>query len=445
MAYVPGCRYDIFISYATENNHDGWVEQFVNTLGQELADLLGRQFSPKDCIFYDKRQLEVAESFPETLSSAARDAAILIPVLSPGYLTSWWCNQERVQFFSKLPDGALPSSCLAPILIRPIDETGLIDLYRRAQNASFISADNQSPLSPSSADWLRLLRSFASGVKKALEGLRRSCKPVFLGKTPITDRGQKLRVWCQQELANRHFRTAPDSLQALDDSDGIRAALQDAGLAVHFLGGADAIALEAVETSVPLCKGPTILYQPYGTALLPDESLWLEDFERQLQTSSAHYQRLAQKPDQELLALIDEQITRVRPDHSRQTRELQLAWVCDESDLESVRQMQAEVKAACQVEAALPSFLGRGLRSMEKVRNWKDYINRGKAFLFYCGVVGRERLEPIWQMAEKEKPNSRRSWVLAPPDIATKRQNYPEALLDINQVIGFIESARGAA
>jgi hypothetical protein len=46
MAYVPGCRYDLFISYASENNRDGWVEQFERGLGEELVDLLGRQFSP---------------------------------------------------------------------------------------------------------------------------------------------------------------------------------------------------------------------------------------------------------------------------------------------------------------------------------------------------------------------------------------------------------------
>jgi hypothetical protein len=42
MAYVPGCRHDLFISYANENNREGWIEQFVNTLGQELVDLLDR-------------------------------------------------------------------------------------------------------------------------------------------------------------------------------------------------------------------------------------------------------------------------------------------------------------------------------------------------------------------------------------------------------------------
>src|ERR1035441_2114052 len=79
LAYVPVCHHDLFISYASESNREGWVEQFANVLGQELADLLGRQFVPKDSVFLDKRELEVAQSFPVRLTAAARASAILVP------------------------------------------------------------------------------------------------------------------------------------------------------------------------------------------------------------------------------------------------------------------------------------------------------------------------------------------------------------------------------
>src|ERR1044071_5377804 len=101
MAYVPGCRHDLFVSYASENNRDGWVTQFVQALGRELSELLGvRQFNPKESIFFDQRSLEIAQSFPDELAAAARDSAIFLPIFSPGYLTSPWCNRERIEFFS---------------------------------------------------------------------------------------------------------------------------------------------------------------------------------------------------------------------------------------------------------------------------------------------------------------------------------------------------------
>jgi hypothetical protein len=108
------------------------VEQFEKALSQELGDLLGRQFDPKESVFFDKRNLEVAQSFPNRLQVAARDSAILVPVLSPGYLTSPWCNRERTEFFSKLPQGASLEDCLAPVAVRPIDETAIDKVYRDA-------------------------------------------------------------------------------------------------------------------------------------------------------------------------------------------------------------------------------------------------------------------------------------------------------------------------
>ena len=39
MGYVPGCRYDLFISYASENNREAWVEQFERALGQECLSI----------------------------------------------------------------------------------------------------------------------------------------------------------------------------------------------------------------------------------------------------------------------------------------------------------------------------------------------------------------------------------------------------------------------
>src|SRR5215471_17003770 len=190
MAYVPGSRYDLFISYASENNRDGWVEQFEKALGQELGDLLGRHFGPRESIFFDKRELEVAQSFPQELVNASRESAILVPILSPSYLTSPWCRRERTEFFSKLPHGAEPAGCLSPIEVRPIAAEGLDALYRSAERASFLSSDEQTPLPAASPEWTARLQKFAAQVKNALQRLRRNCKPVFLGKTAETDRSK---------------------------------------------------------------------------------------------------------------------------------------------------------------------------------------------------------------------------------------------------------------
>src|SRR5690348_1143124 len=183
MPYVPGCNHDLFISYARENNRDGWVDHFVQALGQELSELLGvRQFNPKDSIFFDSRNIEIAQSFPDEIAAGARGSAIFLPIISPGYLSSPWCNRERISFFSQIPPGVDAVSRLAPILIRPVEDSGLDPLHRRAQRISFLSPDDQTPLPTNSRAWTERVRKFAGQVKTALQKLRRECKPVFLGK-----------------------------------------------------------------------------------------------------------------------------------------------------------------------------------------------------------------------------------------------------------------------
>lgn len=123
MPYVPGCRHDVFVSYASENNREGWVGQFVKRLGSELEEQFGRRrFSAERSIYFDQRELRAGDDFPKELEQAARHSALLIPVLSQGYLVSPWCEQERIAFETWLPDGAVLPEALAPLQIRPAQD-----------------------------------------------------------------------------------------------------------------------------------------------------------------------------------------------------------------------------------------------------------------------------------------------------------------------------------
>ena len=437
MGYVPGCRYDLFISYASENNREGWVEQLERALGQELGDLLGRQFDPKASIFLDKRDLEVAQSFSERIRIAARESAILVPLLSPGYLTSTWCNRERTEFFSRLPKGAGVADCLAPVLLRPIDETALDSFYRNAQRLSFLGSDEQTPLAVGSPEWNSQLKKLAAQLRHALQSLRRKCLPVFLGKVSESERLQKLREWCGAELGRRCFRTVPEALPTLDDADQVRMHLQSAGLAIHFLGNGDESTLNAIETSVAICAGPTILYQPFGVALTAVERLWLGDFERDLRTEPGHYVRLTGKNDQELVAVIDEHIAQIPSYESGEMRKLAVGLVCEELDLEDVRQLRQELDVGLPASFAFPAFLESRPRAMERLRKWVEFFGNAGAHVFYYGTADHERLELLWQMSQNCNPEVRRAWFVAPPDVDDKRRRHPEALWTLDQVKQF--------
>jgi hypothetical protein len=304
MAYVPGCRYDFFISYATEDNRDGWVDQFRKTLGEELGSLLDRQFDPKSFIFFDKREVKTKHSFPNELIAAAQESAILIPILSKYYLSSSRCIRERTEFFSKNPCGAEPATRLAPVLVLPIDPRGMDKLYCNAQPFSFLRTNGQEPLIPGSIEWNMRLLEFAQQLKNALQWLRRNGKPIFLGKAAAIEGSQNFRALFCTELERRYFRIVPEAPSALDEPDEVGANLQKAALAIHFLGASDAATRESIEASIAV-RLPTILYQRFGSSLTPAERSWLDDFERKLEPSARnHYHLIRNGKDHDLLTLV---------------------------------------------------------------------------------------------------------------------------------------------
>jgi hypothetical protein len=101
MAYVVGYKHDVFVSYAHVDDQplpgamDGWVCTLVDALKILLAEQLGRAE-----ILALWRDLGMARNAPvtEQIVSAVSDAALLLVVLSEGYLKSDWCTNEYAGF-----------------------------------------------------------------------------------------------------------------------------------------------------------------------------------------------------------------------------------------------------------------------------------------------------------------------------------------------------------
>lgn len=91
MAY----EYDIFLSYRRRNPVRAWVqEQFHPQLAQWLSESMAEE--PR--IFIDEG-IETGETWPETLRHALAHSCLLVPVLSPPYFRSSWCQAELDTMF----------------------------------------------------------------------------------------------------------------------------------------------------------------------------------------------------------------------------------------------------------------------------------------------------------------------------------------------------------
>jgi hypothetical protein len=102
MAYVPGVKYDLFISYARvddEADHadDGWVSAFVGDLSRAVKSRLGLRSNEGLEVFFDRRNLRSDDDL-ETLRKTARSSAVFVAVVSPSYVVRDWPQEELGAF-----------------------------------------------------------------------------------------------------------------------------------------------------------------------------------------------------------------------------------------------------------------------------------------------------------------------------------------------------------
>ncbi len=93
MPVVPGFKYDLFVSYAHQNDRPwGWVSEFIKTLKAELEGK-SREFS----IWWDPG-LRSGEDFNIAIADAISESAVFLSVLSPAYGDSSYCRLEIEEF-----------------------------------------------------------------------------------------------------------------------------------------------------------------------------------------------------------------------------------------------------------------------------------------------------------------------------------------------------------
>ena len=100
MAYVSEYEHDIFVSYAHDDDQPtnvstvGWITTLVKNLEVEL----NRRVGPAKVSIWTDHRLAGNVPFDTQLMDAIRKTASLLVFMSPAYLRSAWCKQERESF-----------------------------------------------------------------------------------------------------------------------------------------------------------------------------------------------------------------------------------------------------------------------------------------------------------------------------------------------------------
>jgi hypothetical protein len=112
MAFVPEYDHDIFISYAHVDDQpfidattglersNGWISTLVRHLKNELAQKIGRADAVS--VWFDSHNLRGHHSLFDEIAARLERSALFIPILSPGYVASQWCQDEAQLFAHRL-------------------------------------------------------------------------------------------------------------------------------------------------------------------------------------------------------------------------------------------------------------------------------------------------------------------------------------------------------
>jgi len=309
MAIVPGFTNDIFVSYSHIDNAPmadgrGWVDVFHEHLQNFVNVHLGRRIS----VWRDKR-LHGGEIFSDEIEQQLRASAVLVSVLSPGYVNSTWCNRELLGFTDtaqkqgRLRVGNLPR--VQKVLRLPVDAKVLPELIDQFMGTNFYRFDEASQRVRDLLldDDPRAMQIFRARVDDVAQYLARlidaMANPAIV---PAPPRGRVFVAWCTadvaveremllRELSAKGWQVLPDGPMPLD-SQALRAAveqaLQGTQLAVHLLGRRYGVVPEGEDSSVVQlqCEAATaprrVLW--IGPDELPREArmaAWLERLRRE--------------------------------------------------------------------------------------------------------------------------------------------------------------------
>jgi len=367
--YVPGFRYDIFLSYASDDIDDKLGALFTD-LRLALRRELGKDFSKENGIFLDKDELNnTPTAWREKLKQSAESAAILVPILSPAYATSDYCAKEFEWFCDNppldWPAGNQTVYRICPVSWRPIAADLLSQLaydIRRAQEDRSLAVED-------------LVRKLANGLRM----IRRSRQTVYLGESQ-----HEFRLRVRDELSRMGFSVEPQAAFAFHDPQTTCALLGEAKLAIHFVGNQESgRPLDAIRSSRKYCRYSTLVYEVPGVDLSTEEKLsveWLEnDLKQATPIDTRTYDRISgtlKNFDQFL------QVIRDRLEGTRPVSTTQVGIACEDLDLQAVDRIIPEIQNKTGF-----SVICHGLSLLD--------FKKSRAILLYWGQSEGHRLRQV--------------------------------------------------
>jgi len=269
-------EHDVFISYAhlddqpLVDGEPGWITELHSVLEKRLGMLLGER--PR--IWRDP-ELRGNQIFDDAIAHGFEGAALFLPVVTPRYVRSDYCQKELSEFCRKAVEegglGVEDRSRILKVMKTPVEVDEQPPPMNRVLGYDFyrIEPEHQRlrELRLRSVDdrerFLGVLEDLAQEIKEALvvlesSGLARDAArngsrrtTVYLATTSSDRKDDYEQV--RRELIERGHPVLPDRPLPLEEAalvQAVRSDLDRAGLSIHLIGARHGVVPEGAERSV---------------------------------------------------------------------------------------------------------------------------------------------------------------------------------------------------
>jgi TIR domain len=186
MGNASGTNFDVFISYAHVDNEPifpakhGWVSVLVDNLGRYLAKGIGRREAFSN--WYDQQQLKGNQGIRDHIPEQARQSALFLAVLSPGYVSSEFCLRE-LEAFIETHRGAVAERLFIVEHMPLDDDRRMPDALRDIRKYRFYKLDqNQVPRTFAQPEPLPDEREYFQKIEDIARDMARKLAPISAAK-----------------------------------------------------------------------------------------------------------------------------------------------------------------------------------------------------------------------------------------------------------------------
>jgi TIR domain-containing protein/uncharacterized protein DUF4062 len=183
-------EYDLFISYAhiDDLNPFGEEKGWIDLLHERLSVLLAQALGYEPRIWRDGHRLQGNDELGGAIGAGVTRSLLLVPIISPRYVQSDWCNREMEAFHAAQPQAPAPGSPAFRSRVFKVIKTPLPEHLKGSEPShirnligyQFYGEDESSGMltefspAPTDKQYWRTLNRLVSDIKQTLIELKHS-------------------------------------------------------------------------------------------------------------------------------------------------------------------------------------------------------------------------------------------------------------------------------